>query len=106
MNTKDSRPAAAACAATALARFPVDAHAIVPNPSSRARASATETTRSLNEWAEATLAHVARIQRVLGLAFLATKRHWRHMKKPPPGSVVGGNCDAAISTSPRLVVGA
>ena len=49
MNTYDSRPAAAAWAATALARLPVDAQAIVSKPSSRARASATDTTRSLNE---------------------------------------------------------
>src|SRR5437764_11979296 len=49
MNTYDSSPAAAACAATALARFPVDAHAIVVKPNSLARASAIETTRSLHE---------------------------------------------------------
>ena len=41
--------AAAAWAATAFARLPVDAHAIVWKPSSFARASATATTRSLNE---------------------------------------------------------
>ena len=50
MNTYESRPAAAAWAATALARFPVDAQATVSYPSSRARAIATDTTRSLNEW--------------------------------------------------------
>ena len=49
MNTYDSSPAAAAWAATAFARLPVEAHAIVWKPSSRARASATDTTRSLNE---------------------------------------------------------
>jgi hypothetical protein len=38
------------CAATALARLPVDAHATVWKPSSCAFASATDTTRSLNEW--------------------------------------------------------
>src|SRR5205807_899397 len=42
-------PARAAWAATELARLPVDAHAATLNPSSRARARATETTRSLNE---------------------------------------------------------
>ena len=44
-----SIPAAAAWAATAFARLPVDAQASVSKPSSRARASATATTRSLNE---------------------------------------------------------
>ena len=49
MKTNDGSPAAAAWAATALARLPVDAHATVSNPSSWARARAIETTRSLNE---------------------------------------------------------
>src|SRR5436190_20678863 len=49
MNTHDLMPARAAAAATALARLPVDAHAIVVKPSARAAASATVTTRSLNE---------------------------------------------------------
>jgi hypothetical protein len=49
MNTYDGSPAAAAWALTAFARFPVEAQAIVSKPSSCARASATETTRSLNE---------------------------------------------------------
>ena len=42
-------PSAAPWAATELARLPVEAHAIVSKPSSRARDTATETTRSLNE---------------------------------------------------------
>ena len=49
MKTYDGSPAAAACALTAFARLPVDAHATVSNPSSWARASATDTTRSLKE---------------------------------------------------------
>src|SRR5256885_16264538 len=49
MNTKHSRPARAAYAATALARLPVDAHAIVSKPFARAQLMATDTTRSLNE---------------------------------------------------------
>ena len=49
MKTYDGSPAAAACAATAFARLPVEAQATVSNPSSIARASATDTTRSLNE---------------------------------------------------------
>src|SRR3989454_7385310 len=49
MKTKHSRPARAAYAATALARFPVEAHAIVSKPCARAQLMATETTRSLNE---------------------------------------------------------
>ncbi|MND02057.1 hypothetical protein D3C83_213050 [compost metagenome] len=42
-------PAPAACAATELARLPVDAHAMASKPNSRAFAIATETTRSLND---------------------------------------------------------
>ena len=60
MNTIDGTPARAACAATELARLPVDAQAKRVNPSARAAVSATETTRSLNEWvglAESSLTH-------------------------------------------------
>ena len=39
----------AACAATELARLPVEAQAMRVKPSSRAAVIATETTRSLNE---------------------------------------------------------
>ena len=42
-------PAAAAWAAVALARLPVDAQATVPMPNSIAFDTATETTRSLND---------------------------------------------------------
>ena len=49
MRTYEGRPAAAAWALTALARLPVEAQATVSKPSSTARASATDTTRSLNE---------------------------------------------------------
>src|SRR5215831_13834952 len=48
-NTKHSRPARAAYAATALARLPVEAQPIVSNPWERAHDTATDTTRSLNE---------------------------------------------------------
>src|SRR5581483_11092691 len=47
--TAASMPSAAARAATAFARFPVDEHASVSSPSSFAFAAATATTRSLNE---------------------------------------------------------
>src|SRR5262252_732656 len=50
MNTKQSSPARAEYAATAFARLPVDAHAIVSKPCDRAQLIATETTRSLNEF--------------------------------------------------------
>nr|BFE67458.1 hypothetical protein GCM10020092_007590 [Actinoplanes digitatis] len=50
MKTMDGTPARAACAATELARLPVDAQANRVKPSSRAAVSATETTRSLKEW--------------------------------------------------------
>ncbi len=47
ISTQLSSPAAAALAATELARFPVEAQATTLNPSSRARERATATTRSL-----------------------------------------------------------
>ena len=50
----------AACAATELARLPVEAQAMRSKPSSRAAVIATDTTRSLNEWvglAESSLTH-------------------------------------------------
>ena len=50
ISTTDRMPARAAAAATALARLPVDGQASTVKPSSRAAASATATTRSLNEW--------------------------------------------------------
>ena len=50
MKTIDGTPARAACAATELARLPVEAQANRVKPSPRAAVSATETTRSLNEW--------------------------------------------------------
>src|SRR5690606_37073634 len=56
----DGRPARAACAATELARLPVEAQATRVKPSPRAAVSATDTTRSLNEWvglAESSLTH-------------------------------------------------
>ena len=43
------QPMKAACAATDVARLPVDAQAAVVKPRRRALESATETTRSLNE---------------------------------------------------------
>src|SRR5262250_3930464 len=49
MNTYALRCASAAWAATELARLPVDAHATVSNPNSRAFVTATDTTRSLND---------------------------------------------------------
>ena len=49
MKTYDSSPAAAAWAATAFARLPVEAQATTSYPSSRAFARAIVTTRSLNE---------------------------------------------------------
>src|SRR5437660_10863556 len=44
-----ARPAAAALAATLLAKLPVEAQPTVVNPNSRALLSATDTTRSLKE---------------------------------------------------------
>src|SRR5512139_889746 len=50
MNTTDGAPFRAACAATELARLPVEAQAYRVKPSAREAVSATDTTRSLNEW--------------------------------------------------------
>src|SRR3954454_13543258 len=50
MNTTDRSPARAAAAATALARYPVDAHESTEKPSALAADAATATTRSLKEW--------------------------------------------------------
>src|SRR4051794_34912178 len=50
MNTMLGTPAQAACAATELAKLPVEAQANRVKPRPRAAVSATETTRSLNEW--------------------------------------------------------
>ena len=47
MKTEHDSPSRAACAATLLARLPVDAQAKTENPSSTALVAATETTRSL-----------------------------------------------------------
>src|SRR3989442_15772861 len=49
MKMYDLRLASAACAATELARLPVDAHATVSYPNSFALVTATATTRSLND---------------------------------------------------------
>ncbi len=49
MKTQALRPASAAWAATELGRLPVEAHATVSKPNSRALATATATTRSLKE---------------------------------------------------------
>jgi hypothetical protein len=60
MNTTDGTPTRAACAATELARLPVEAQANRVNPKARAAVRATETTRSLNEWvglAESSFTH-------------------------------------------------
>ena len=47
ISTQLSKPALAAFAATELARLPVEAQATTLKPNSRARESATATTRSL-----------------------------------------------------------
>src|SRR5215470_5101827 len=49
MNTQASKPCAADCAATALARLPVEEHPTVSKPKRRAAARAVPTTRSLKE---------------------------------------------------------
>ena len=49
MKIQAARPARAACAATALARLPVDAQPTVSRPNARAALIAAATTRSLND---------------------------------------------------------
>src|SRR5258708_29884024 len=49
MKTQASKPCCAACAATALARLPVEEHPTVWKPKRRAAARAVATTRSLKE---------------------------------------------------------
>ena len=49
MKIHDASPARAACAATAFARFPVEAQPTVSRPNASAALIAVETTRSLNE---------------------------------------------------------
>src|SRR5437762_6462744 len=49
MNTQASKPCCAACAATALARLPVEEQPTVVKLKRRAAASAVATTRSLKE---------------------------------------------------------
>ena len=49
MKIHDASPARAACAATALARLPVDAQPTVSSPNAIAALIAVDTTRSLNE---------------------------------------------------------
>ena len=70
-------PSAAPWAATELARLPVEAQASVVKPSSRARAEATETTRSLKECvglAASFLTHTSRTPRRCGQAIGADER--------------------------------
>ena len=64
MSTTESSPALAACAATELARLPVDAQATRVKPSWRAAVSATETTRSLNEWVGLALSSLTQSSRM------------------------------------------
>src|SRR5437879_10041249 len=49
MKTQTSKPCCAACAATALARLPVEEQPTVSKPKRRATVSAVPTTRSLND---------------------------------------------------------
>jgi len=62
--TTDLMPARAAAAATALARLPVDGQARTLKPISVAAASATATTRSLNEWVGLPLSSLIHSRRI------------------------------------------
>ena len=90
IRTTAGSPAAAACAAVALARLPVDAQATVSKPNSIALDTATETTRSLNDrvgWLTASfLTHTSRQAEPLGQPVGAhQRRHPASPGRPPAG---------------------
>src|SRR5258708_25244444 len=100
MKTEESIPRAAPWAATELARFPVEAHAIVSKPSSRARVVATETTRSLKECvglAASFLTHTSfsprraarRSARISGVQPAGTPAREVHPPEGPGGAAAG-----------------
>ncbi len=97
-------PADAACAAVALARFPVDAHATVRMPSSMAFEIATDTTRSLNDsvgWLTASFfTHSSRTPRRLA------RRSARTIGVMPVCSPTVGAPSSGRSSAYRHMVGA
>ena len=96
-NTTDLIPARAAAAATALARFPVDGQASTLWPISSAAASATATTRSLNECVglpRSSFTHRARMPSAFARRSARTSR-------VKPGSVFGRAATSA-GTGSRL----
>src|SRR5258705_11404707 len=95
-STTARKPAAAAPAATALARFPVEAQPTVSRPNSFALLRATETRRSLNEsvgWqAAAYLSQRSRMPRAAPRRGAASRGGG-----PGPPPAVGAPCQAADS---------
>ena len=91
MKMNASSPLAAAYAAVAFARFPVEAQATVSNPNSRATVTATVTTRSLNDPVGLTVSsfsHSSSIPRAS-----PSRRARRSGVNPAPRSTVGPSFD-------------
>ena len=83
--TTERMPARAAAAATALARLPVEGQASTLKPICVAAASATATTRSLNEWVGLPLSSLIHSRRMPSSAARPSAR----TSLVKPGSVVG-----------------
>ena len=99
-STIESRPARAACAATELARLPVDAQATRVKPSCLAAVSATETTRSLKEWVGFALSSLTHSDRIPSSAASRSAR----TSGVRPGSRVtrvAGSCPTGSSPAYR-----
>ena len=97
ISTTERMPARAAAAATALARFPVDGQARTVKPISNAAASATATTRSLNEWVGLPRSSFTQSVRMPSAAASRSAR----TRRVPPGSVFG-RAAASGGTGSRL----
>ena len=92
--TTASRPSAAARAATAFARLPVEEHESVVRPSSSAFAAATATTRSLNECVGFAVSSLSQSSRTPS----ADSRRGARMSGVRPG---GRRCSAGGATGSR-----
>ena len=95
MNTKLRSPACAACAATELARLPVDAHAATLKPNSSAFDNATDVTRSLNELVGFTVSFL--IQTSPRPSSAARRSARTSGVKPAPRSTAGLRSDGSRS---------
>ena len=96
MNTKLRSPACAACAATALARLPVDAHAATLKPNSSAFDSATDV--------DAVLERVRRVDRVVLDPHLAESELGREAVGPHERREAGTEVDGRVAVGGKQVV--